>query len=48
MCHTGQCAELHKDFMDLVVDEKQYLVKVPQTVVFAGVLAEAMSGAEKQ
>jgi glucose 1-dehydrogenase len=52
MCYTGDYLErgikgLHGFETEFVVDEEQYLVKVPESVKSIGVLAEPMSVAEK-
>lgn len=52
MCYTGRYTErgikgLHGFEAEYVVDEEQYLVKVPESIRSIGVLAEPMSVAEK-
>jgi threonine dehydrogenase-like Zn-dependent dehydrogenase len=52
MCYTGNYAErgikgLHGFETEYVVDDEQYLVKVPESMKSVGVLAEPMSVAEK-
>lgn len=52
MCYTGKYTErgikgLHGFEAEYVVDEEQYLVKVPESIRSIGVLAEPMSVAEK-
>ncbi|SDK83591.1 Threonine dehydrogenase [Catalinimonas alkaloidigena] len=52
MCYTGDYTErgikeAHGFETEYVVDDEQYLVKVPETIKSVGVLAEPMSVAEK-
>jgi glucose 1-dehydrogenase len=52
MCYTGEYTErgikgLHGFEAEYVIDEEQYLVKVPESIKSIGVLAEPMSVAEK-
>lgn len=52
MCYTGQYTErgikgVHGFETEYVVDEEQYLVKVPESLRSVGVLAEPMSVAQK-